>query len=90
MFNRRSYKNIKLKMAGMSSFMRLKLNSMQDLMTSLLTSNLVALYQSCNKLQDAVLHVQEAEKKIPLETSLEWCFCVVKTLEVFNHLLILS
>uniref|UniRef100_A0A669QBE4 Uncharacterized protein n=1 Tax=Phasianus colchicus TaxID=9054 RepID=A0A669QBE4_PHACC len=46
-----------------------------------LNIRLVALYRSRNKLQDAVLHVQEAEKKIPLETSLEWCSCVVKTLE---------
>jgi len=55
-----------------------------------LNIRLVALYHSRNKLRDAVLHVQEAEKKIPLETSLEWCSCVVKTLEVFHHLLILS
>uniref|UniRef100_A0A669QVJ0 Uncharacterized protein n=1 Tax=Phasianus colchicus TaxID=9054 RepID=A0A669QVJ0_PHACC len=48
-----------------------------------LNIRLVALYRSRNKLQDAVLHVQEAEKKIPLETSLEWCSCVVKTLEEY-------
>ena len=55
-----------------------------------LNIRLVALYRSRNKLRDFVLHVQEAEKKIPLETSLEWYSCVVKTLEVLNHLLILS
>ncbi|NXC46543.1 RBP2 ligase, partial [Penelope pileata] len=44
---------------------------------------LVALYRSNNRLRDAVLHCQEAEKKIPLESSLEWCSCVVKTFEEY-------
>uniref|UniRef100_A0A8D0FDT0 RanBD1 domain-containing protein n=1 Tax=Strix occidentalis caurina TaxID=311401 RepID=A0A8D0FDT0_STROC len=43
---------------------------------------LVALYRSNNRLRDAVLHCQEAEKKIPLQSSLEWCSCVVETFEV--------
>uniref|UniRef100_A0A8B9PZ50 RAN binding protein 2 n=1 Tax=Apteryx owenii TaxID=8824 RepID=A0A8B9PZ50_APTOW len=43
---------------------------------------LVELYRSNNRFRDAVLHCQEAEKKIPLQSSLEWCTCVVKTLEV--------
>jgi len=55
-----------------------------------LNIRLVALYHSHNKLRDAVLLIQEAEKKTALEMSLEWCSCTVKTLEVFNHLLILS
>lgn len=50
---------------------------------------LVALYRSNNRLKDAVLHCQEAEKRIPLQSSLEWCSCVVETFEVFNHILIL-
>ncbi|NWU91300.1 RBP2 ligase, partial [Upupa epops] len=44
---------------------------------------LVALYRSNNRLRDAVLHCQEAEKKIPLQSSLEWCSCVVETLEAY-------
>ncbi|NXL64296.1 RBP2 ligase, partial [Chordeiles acutipennis] len=44
---------------------------------------LVALYRSNNRLKDAVLHCQEAEKKIPLQTSLEWCSCVVETFEEY-------
>ncbi|XP_054255494.1 ranBP2-like and GRIP domain-containing protein 4 isoform X4 [Indicator indicator] len=44
---------------------------------------LVALYRSNNRLKDAVLHCQEAEKKIPLQSSLEWCSCVVETLEEY-------
>ncbi|NXL92652.1 RBP2 ligase, partial [Alectura lathami] len=44
---------------------------------------LVALYRSNGRLRDAVLHCQEAEKKIPLESSLEWCSCVVETLEEY-------
>ncbi|NWI66102.1 RBP2 ligase, partial [Todus mexicanus] len=44
---------------------------------------LVALYRSNNRLRDAVLHCQEAEKKIPLQTSLEWCSCVVETFEEY-------
>ncbi|KFR05696.1 E3 SUMO-protein ligase RanBP2, partial [Nipponia nippon] len=43
---------------------------------------LVALYRSNNRLRDAVLHCQEAEKKIPLQSNLEWCSCVVETFEV--------
>uniref|UniRef100_A0A8V5FN55 Uncharacterized protein n=1 Tax=Melopsittacus undulatus TaxID=13146 RepID=A0A8V5FN55_MELUD len=43
---------------------------------------LVALYRSNNRLRDAVLHCQEAEKRIPLQSSLEWCSCVVETFEV--------
>lgn len=50
---------------------------------------LVALYRSNNRLKDAVLHCQEAEKRIPLQSSLEWCSCVVETFEVFNRILIL-
>uniref|UniRef100_A0A8B9PZ19 RAN binding protein 2 n=1 Tax=Apteryx owenii TaxID=8824 RepID=A0A8B9PZ19_APTOW len=44
---------------------------------------LVELYRSNNRFRDAVLHCQEAEKKIPLQSSLEWCTCVVKTLEEY-------
>ncbi|XP_014812183.1 PREDICTED: E3 SUMO-protein ligase RanBP2-like isoform X2 [Calidris pugnax] len=44
---------------------------------------LVALYRSNNRLRDAVLHCQEAQKKIPLQSSLEWCSCVVETLEEY-------
>ncbi|NXA53308.1 RBP2 ligase, partial [Nothocercus julius] len=44
---------------------------------------LVELYRSNNRFRDAVLHCQEAEKKIPLQSSLEWCSCVVKTLEEY-------
>ncbi|XP_039240385.1 E3 SUMO-protein ligase RanBP2 isoform X2 [Pipra filicauda] len=44
---------------------------------------LVALYRSNNRLKDAVLHCQEAEKKIPLQSSLEWCSCVVETFEEY-------
>ncbi|NXG59468.1 RBP2 ligase, partial [Hemiprocne comata] len=44
---------------------------------------LVALYRSNNRLREAVLHCQEAEKKIPLHSSLEWCSCVVETLEEY-------
>ncbi|POI18678.1 hypothetical protein CIB84_017577, partial [Bambusicola thoracicus] len=46
-----------------------------------LNVRLVALYRSNNRLRDAVLHCQEAEKKIPVDSSLEWCSCVIKTLE---------
>ncbi|XP_072195927.1 E3 SUMO-protein ligase RanBP2-like [Excalfactoria chinensis] len=48
-----------------------------------LNIRLVALYRSNNRLRDAVLHCQEAEKKIPLDSSLEWCSCVIKTLEEY-------
>ncbi|NXK95726.1 RBP2 ligase, partial [Formicarius rufipectus] len=44
---------------------------------------LVALYRSNNRLKDAVLHCQEAEKKISLQSSLEWCSCVVETFEEY-------
>ncbi|KAM9021438.1 E3 SUMO-protein ligase RanBP2-like isoform 2-T2 [Ara ararauna] len=44
---------------------------------------LVALYRSNNRLRDAVLHCQEAEKKIPLQSSLEWCSCVIETFEEY-------
>ncbi|XP_030313476.1 E3 SUMO-protein ligase RanBP2-like isoform X2 [Calypte anna] len=44
---------------------------------------LVALYRSNNRLREAVLHCQEAEKKIPLQSSLEWCSCVVETFEEY-------
>ncbi|XP_010177021.1 PREDICTED: E3 SUMO-protein ligase RanBP2, partial [Mesitornis unicolor] len=44
---------------------------------------LVALYRSNNRLRDAVAHCQKAEKKIPLQSSLEWCSCVVETLEEY-------
>ncbi|OXB51172.1 hypothetical protein ASZ78_000869 [Callipepla squamata] len=46
-----------------------------------LNIRLVALYRSSHRLRDAVLHCQEAEKKIPVESSLEWCSCVIKTYE---------
>ncbi|NXY91521.1 RGPD2 protein, partial [Alcedo cyanopectus] len=49
-----------------------------------LNIRLVALYRSNNRLGDAVLHCQEAKKKIPLQSSLEWCSCVVKTFEVMT------
>ncbi|XP_040513537.1 E3 SUMO-protein ligase RanBP2 isoform X1 [Gallus gallus] len=48
-----------------------------------LNIRLVALYRSNNRLRDAVLHCQEAEKKIPIDSSLEWCSCVIKTLEEY-------
>ncbi|NXX10960.1 RBP2 ligase, partial [Podargus strigoides] len=44
---------------------------------------LVALYRSNNRLREAVLHCQEAEKNIPLQSSLEWCSCVVETFEEY-------
>ncbi|NXU14410.1 RBP2 ligase, partial [Pardalotus punctatus] len=44
---------------------------------------LVALYRSNNRLKDAVLHCQEAEKRIPLQSSLEWCSCVIETFEEY-------
>ncbi|XP_040406485.1 E3 SUMO-protein ligase RanBP2-like isoform X21 [Cygnus olor] len=44
---------------------------------------LVALYRSNNRLRDAVLHCQEAKKKIPLQSSLEWCSCVIETFEEY-------
>ncbi|XP_065597118.1 ranBP2-like and GRIP domain-containing protein 4 isoform X2 [Cyrtonyx montezumae] len=48
-----------------------------------LNIRLVALYRSSNRLRDAVLHCQEAEKKIPVESSLEWCSCLIKTYEEY-------
>ncbi|XP_066841068.1 E3 SUMO-protein ligase RanBP2-like isoform X2 [Anser cygnoides] len=44
---------------------------------------LVALYRSNNRLRDAVFHCQEAKKKIPLQSSLEWCSCVIETFEEY-------
>lgn len=43
---------------------------------------LVKLYTSNKRFIDAVAHCREAEKKISLQSSLEWCLCVVQTLEV--------
>ncbi|OXB51723.1 hypothetical protein ASZ78_012436 [Callipepla squamata] len=54
-----------------------------------LNIRLVAVYRSSNRLRDAVLHCQEAEKTRAVESSLEWCSCVIKTFEVFNPILIL-
>ncbi|NWR80661.1 RBP2 ligase, partial [Centropus unirufus] len=48
-----------------------------------LNIRLVALYRSQNRLKDAVLHCQEAEKRIPLQSSVEWCSCVVETYEAY-------
>ncbi|NWH63820.1 RBP2 ligase, partial [Geococcyx californianus] len=48
-----------------------------------LNIRLVTLYRSQNRLRDAVLHCQEAEKKIPLQSSVEWCSCVVETYEAY-------
>nr|XP_008105263.1 PREDICTED: E3 SUMO-protein ligase RanBP2 isoform X2 [Anolis carolinensis] len=44
---------------------------------------LVKLYMSNKRLKDAVAHCQEAEKKISLQSSLEWCSCVVQTLKEY-------
>ncbi|XP_062982267.1 ranBP2-like and GRIP domain-containing protein 4 isoform X3 [Elgaria multicarinata webbii] len=44
---------------------------------------LVKLYMSNKRLGDAVTHCQEAEKKISLQSSLEWCSCVVQTLKEY-------
>ncbi|OXB67026.1 UNVERIFIED_CONTAM: hypothetical protein H355_013965, partial [Colinus virginianus] len=49
-----------------------------------LNIRLVALCCSCNKLRDAVLHCQEAEKTRAVESSFEWCSCVIQTLELGN------
>ncbi|OXB52550.1 hypothetical protein ASZ78_012302 [Callipepla squamata] len=54
-----------------------------------LNIRLVALCCSSNKLRDAVLHCQEAEKTRAVGPSLEWCSCVIQTLEVFSSILIL-
>ncbi|NXX70760.1 RBP2 ligase, partial [Spizella passerina] len=48
-----------------------------------LNIRLVALYRSNNRLEDAVLHCQGAGKRIPLQSSLEWCSCVVETFEEY-------
>ncbi|KAJ6667455.1 hypothetical protein lerEdw1_016576 [Lerista edwardsae] len=44
---------------------------------------LVKLYTSNKRFRDAVAHCREAEKKISLQSSLEWCLCVVQTLEEY-------
>ncbi|XP_061482731.1 E3 SUMO-protein ligase RanBP2-like isoform X2 [Rhineura floridana] len=44
---------------------------------------LVKLYMSNKNLADAVAHCQEAEKRISLQSSLEWCSCVVQTLKEY-------
>ncbi|OXB51091.1 hypothetical protein ASZ78_007480 [Callipepla squamata] len=49
-----------------------------------LNIRLVALCCSSNNLRDAVLHCQEAEKTRAVEPSLEWCSCVIQTLELGN------
>uniref|UniRef100_A0A674I4J6 RAN binding protein 2 n=1 Tax=Terrapene triunguis TaxID=2587831 RepID=A0A674I4J6_9SAUR len=43
---------------------------------------LVELYRSNKRLKDAVAHCREAEKKITMRSSLQWCSCVVQTLKV--------
>ncbi|NWH82919.1 RBP2 ligase, partial [Piaya cayana] len=48
-----------------------------------LNIRLVALFRSQNRLRDAVRHCQESEKKIPLQSSVEWCSCVVETYEAY-------
>ncbi|OXB52745.1 hypothetical protein ASZ78_008156, partial [Callipepla squamata] len=48
-----------------------------------LNIRLVAVYRSSNRLRDAVLHCQEAEKTRAVESSLEWCSCVIKTFEEY-------
>uniref|UniRef100_A0ABM5FZ24 E3 SUMO-protein ligase RanBP2 n=1 Tax=Pogona vitticeps TaxID=103695 RepID=A0ABM5FZ24_9SAUR len=44
---------------------------------------LVKLYMSNKRLGDAVAHCQEAQKKISLQSSLEWCSCVVQTFKEY-------
>ncbi|KAJ7319744.1 hypothetical protein JRQ81_019255 [Phrynocephalus forsythii] len=44
---------------------------------------LVKLYMSNKRLGDAVAHCQEAQKKISLQSSLDWCSCVVQTLKEY-------
>uniref|UniRef100_A0A8C8R8D7 RAN binding protein 2 n=1 Tax=Pelusios castaneus TaxID=367368 RepID=A0A8C8R8D7_9SAUR len=44
---------------------------------------LVELYRSNKRLKDAVAHCREAEKKIALRSSLQWCSCVVQTLKEY-------
>ncbi|OXB52802.1 hypothetical protein ASZ78_001856, partial [Callipepla squamata] len=49
-----------------------------------LNIRLVTLCRSSNKLRDAALHCQEAEKTRAVESSLEWCSRVIQTLELGN------
>uniref|UniRef100_A0A674I3N3 RAN binding protein 2 n=1 Tax=Terrapene triunguis TaxID=2587831 RepID=A0A674I3N3_9SAUR len=44
---------------------------------------LVELYRSNKRLKDAVAHCREAEKKITMRSSLQWCSCVVQTLKEY-------
>ncbi|XP_067419725.1 E3 SUMO-protein ligase RanBP2-like isoform X2 [Emydura macquarii macquarii] len=44
---------------------------------------LVELYRSNKRLKDAVAHCREADKKITLRSSLQWCSCVVQTLKEY-------
>ncbi|KAM7182203.1 ranBP2-like and GRIP domain-containing protein 4 isoform 1-T1 [Macrochelys suwanniensis] len=44
---------------------------------------LVELYCSNKRLKDAVAHCREAEKKITMRSSLQWCLCVVQTLKKY-------
>ncbi|XP_054829021.1 ranBP2-like and GRIP domain-containing protein 3 isoform X2 [Eublepharis macularius] len=44
---------------------------------------LVKLYMSNKRLRDAVVHCREAERTISLQSSLEWCMCVVQTLKEY-------
>ncbi|XP_060089748.1 E3 SUMO-protein ligase RanBP2-like isoform X1 [Heteronotia binoei] len=44
---------------------------------------LVKLYMSNKRLRDAVAHCREAERNISLQSSLEWCLCVVQTLKEY-------
>ncbi|XP_077200417.1 E3 SUMO-protein ligase RanBP2-like [Paroedura picta] len=44
---------------------------------------LVKLYMSNKRLRDAVIHCREAERNISLQSSLEWCLCVVQTLKEY-------
>uniref|UniRef100_A0A8C0GP10 E3 SUMO-protein ligase RanBP2 n=1 Tax=Chelonoidis abingdonii TaxID=106734 RepID=A0A8C0GP10_CHEAB len=44
---------------------------------------LVELYRSNKRLKDAVTHCREAEKKIAMRSSLQWCLCVVQTFKEY-------
>uniref|UniRef100_A0A452J4I4 Uncharacterized protein n=1 Tax=Gopherus agassizii TaxID=38772 RepID=A0A452J4I4_9SAUR len=44
---------------------------------------LVELYRSNKRLKDAVAHCREAEKKIAMRSSLQWCSCVVQTFKEY-------
>uniref|UniRef100_A0A8C3STA7 RAN binding protein 2 n=1 Tax=Chelydra serpentina TaxID=8475 RepID=A0A8C3STA7_CHESE len=44
---------------------------------------LVELYCSNKRLKDAVAHCREAEKRITMRSSLQWCLCVVQTLKEY-------